>query len=167
MYYQMQDPLIEAGEDDPAEVLRLKTLRMNGLVSSDEKVYCHLDNRLEPGCKSRMLPLERKKDGSLSARSSAIDEEQFQALTDYAVKKAVQIGQEILSGAAGKNPCRQGERTACDFCAYQEVCGFDTRLAGCTFRQLKKQNKDWLWQEILDGRIYREEKEDSDSEVDR
>lgn len=167
LYYQMQDPLIEAGEDDPAEVLRLKTLRMNGLVSSDEKVYCHLDNRLEPGCKSRMLPLERKKDGSLSARSSAIDEEQFQALTDYAVKKAVQIGQEILSGAAGKNPCRQGERTACDFCAYQEVCGFDTRLAGCTFRQLKKQNKDWLWQEILDGRIYREEKEDSDSEVDR
>lgn len=167
LYYQMQDPLIEAGEDDPVENMRLKTLKMNGLVSADERIYCHLDNRLEPGGKSRMLPLERKKDGSLSARSSAVDEEQFAALTDYAVKKAVQIGQEILHGHAEKNPCRQGERTACDFCAYQEVCGFDTRLAGCTFRQLKKQNKDWLWQEILDGRVYREEKEDSDSEVDR
>lgn len=167
LYYQMQDPLIEAKEGDAPEELRLKKMKMSGLVSSDEKIYSHLDNRLEAGTKSRMLPLERKKDGTLSARSAAVDEEQFQALTAYAVKKAGQIGKEILEGHAAQNPCRQGERTACDLCAYTEVCGFDTRLSGCGFRPLKKQNADWLWQEILEGRIYREEKEDSDSEVDR
>ena len=132
-------------------------MKMNGLVSAEEHIYLHLDRNLEPGCRSRMLPLERKKDGTLSARSSAVDAEQFAALTDYAAKKAVQIGREILAGKAEKNPWQRGERTACDFCAYSEVCGFDTRLSGCTFRQLKKQDKDWLWQEILDGRVYTEE----------
>lgn len=156
LYYQMKDPLVEKRDGQDLEADRLKELKMNGLVSAEEQVYLHLDRNLEPGCRSRMLPLERKKDGSLSARSSAADAEQFAALTDYAAKKAVQIGREILEGRAEKNPYQKGERTACDFCAYREACGFDTRLGSCTFRRLKKQSKDWLWQEILDGRVYKE-----------
>lgn len=154
LYYQMKDPLIEKNTETDIEKERLKELRMNGLVSAEEEIYLHLDRNLEPGCRSRMLPLERKKDGDLSARSSAADAQQFAALTEYAAKKAVQIGREILAGRAEKNPYQRGERTACDFCAYGEICGFDTRLGSCTLRQLKKQNRDWLWQEILDGRVY-------------
>ena len=154
LYYQMKDPLIEKNEEKDIEKERLKELKMNGLVSAQEQIYLHLDRNLEPGCRSRMLPLERKKDGALSARSSAADAQQFAALTEYAAKKAVQIGREILQGRAEKNPYQRGEQTACDFCAYGEVCGFDTRLKNCSVRQLKKQSKDWLWQEILDGRVY-------------
>ena len=154
LYYQMKDPLIEKNEGTDLEDERLKELKMSGLVSAEEQIYLHLDRNLEPGCRSRMLPMERKKDGALSARSSAADARQFAALTEYAAKKAVQIGREILQGKAEKNPYQKGERTACDFCAYSEACGFDTRLNSCSVRPLRKQNKDWLWQEILDGRVY-------------
>ena len=154
LYYQMKDPLIEKNEGTNLEDERLKELKMSGLVSAEEQIYLHLDRNLEPGCRSRMLPMERKKDGALSARSSAADARQFAALTEYAAKKAVQIGREILQGKAEKNPYQKGERTACDFCAYSEACGFDTRLNSCSVRPLRKQNKDWLWQEILDGRVY-------------
>lgn len=157
LYYQMKDPTIEKKEGQDTEKERLRELRMNGLVSAEEQIYLHLDRNLEPGCRSRMLPLERKKDGTLSARSAAADAEQFAALTDYAARKAVQIGREILEGRAEKNPYRRGERMACDFCGYSEACGFDARRQNCTVRQLKKQDKDWLWQEILDGRVYRNE----------
>ena len=154
LYYQMKDPLVEKDEETDLEEERLKELKMSGLVSAEEQIYLHLDRNLEPGCRSRMLPMERKKDGALSARSSAADARQFAALTEYAAKKAVQIGREILQGKAEKNPYQKGERTACDFCAYSEACGFDTRLNSCSVRPLRKQNKDWLWQEILDGRVY-------------
>lgn len=165
LYYQIKDPLITAKDGEDVEAARLKELKMNGIVSGDESIYRHLDNRLEPGSRSRMLPIEIKKDGTLSARSAAVDAEQFAALTSYAVRKAREVGQKILDGHTGRHPSRRGDATACDFCAYREVCGFDTRLSGCTYRQLKKQSKDWLWQEILDGRIY-EEKEDNDREMD-
>ncbi len=154
LYYQMKDPLVDRKEGQDPEAERLKALRMNGLVAAEENIYLHLDRNLEPGSRSRMLPLERKKDGSLSARSSAVDGEQFAALTDYAAKKAVQIAQEILEGRAEKNPYQKGETTACDFCSYREACGFDPRRGDCAARQLKKQSKDWLWEEILEGRIY-------------
>ena len=157
LYYQMKDPLIDKTDGQDVEKERLKELKMNGLVAAEEQIYLHLDHNLEPGCRSRMLPLERKKDGTLSARSTAVDAEQFAALTEYAAKKAVQIGREIMDGKAEKNPYQKGERMACDFCPYSEVCGFDPRLENCAPRPLKKQAKDWLWEEILDGRIYTEQ----------
>lgn len=148
LYYHMKDPLIEAGGGDP-ETLRLKELKLNGLVSSREEILKHLDTTLKPGDKSRMLPVEIKKDGTLSARSKAVGEGQFAVLNTYAGEKAIRIGREILEGHVEINPYKRRGKTACDYCSYRSVCGFDERLPGCTYRQLAEMNDDDIWTELF------------------
>ena len=44
-------------------------------------------------------------------------------------------------------PYKQGSRTACDYCPYHAVCGFDTKTAGYGFRQLCSMS-DAVWEAI-------------------
>ena len=39
------------------------------------------------------------------------------------------------------NPYAMGERTACDFCPYKAICGFDEKIAGYEYRKLGKSEK--------------------------
>ena len=72
LYYRVQDPMIEMPEGEPsaeevnAQVLR--ALRTTGIVNAREDVVDGLDQGFLG--RSDVVPLERKKDGSFSARSS-------------------------------------------------------------------------------------------------
>lgn len=149
LYYHMKDPLVEAANGQDAEIQRLKELRLNGLVASDENILKHLDRTLAPGKKSRLLPVEVNKNGELSARSQAVSRKRLEALTDYAVEKAARIGQEILEGHVEQNPYQRKDRTACSLCSCREACGFDERLPGCEFRKLEKMADEGIWEAVL------------------
>lgn len=149
LYYHMRDPLIEDGGSGELEERRLKELKLNGLVSSREEILKHLDHTLKPGAKSRMLPVEIKKDGTLSARSRAVGEGQFAALNAYAGEKAIRIGREILEGHVELNPYKRKDKTACSYCSYSSVCGFDERLPGCGYRQLAAMEDEEIWTEVF------------------
>ena len=81
LYYRVQDPMIEMPEGEPsaeevnAQVLR--ALRTTGIVNAREDVVEGLDQGFLG--RSDVVPLERKKDGSFSARSSVLEETDFQA----------------------------------------------------------------------------------------
>ncbi len=149
LYYHMKDPLVEAKNEPEAETQRRKELRLNGLVASDECILKHLDRTLEPGKKSRLLPVEVNKSGELSGRSQAVGRERLAALTDYAADKAARIGQEILEGHVEQNPYQRKNRTACSLCGCREACGFDERLPGCEFRRLKEMDDGVIWEEVF------------------
>ena len=70
-------------------------------------------------------------------------------------RKLKEAGQEILKGQTELNPYKQGNRTACDYCPYHAVCGFDTKTAGFGFRRLRSMKPEQIWEEI-------EEKEEED-----
>ena len=114
----------------------LRELRMTGVVTENDTIISMLDQEFED--KSDVVPVERKRDGSYSAKSSVISMENLQEVSDYVNVKIKQIGKEIVNGSIAVNPCSQGNMTACDYCAYKSVCGFDPGIQGYRLRELDK-----------------------------
>lgn len=147
LYYHIEDPTIETPVELTEEELNeqlLAKLRMNGVVNGDENIVNKLDRYI--GAKSDVIPVERKKDGSFSARSSIMSEEELKMVSEFVSQKVCSIGQEILEGHMELNPYEKGAGTACDYCSYQKVCGFDPAIPGMDRRQLE----DLSEEEILD-----------------
>ena len=58
------------------------------------------------------------------------------------------MGGEILNGNVAVNPYKQGNRTACDYCPYHSVCGFDLKTDGYGFRRFRPMKAEEIWKEI-------------------
>ena len=138
LYYHVTDPMVESQvELSPQEVNEqiLEQLRMNGVVSGEEDIIERLDR--EMGDRSRIIPVEKKKDGSYSARSSIMSGQELGLVSAYVSHKVQQIGREILEGHMELNPYEKGSDQACTYCAYKKVCGFDPGIPGYRGRLLK------------------------------
>lgn len=145
LYYHVSDPLISTEKDMPAEEVNwqiLKELRTTGIVSQDEKVISLLDKNFTD--KSVVVPVERKKDGSFSVRSSTIAKEDYETVSRFVSHKICQFGREILDGTIAVNPCKQGERESCSYCVYKGVCDFEEKTEGYDIRILPSPDKEEL-----------------------
>ncbi len=138
LYYRVADPVVEGEELPPEEINSriLQELKMTGIVNENNEAVRMLDREFTD--KSDILPLERKKDGSLSAVSSVISEEDMRVVSNYVNHKIRRLGREILDGTISVNPCELGAENACTYCAYRHVCGFDAGAAGYQPRKLVK-----------------------------
>ena len=92
--------------------------------------------------KSSVIPVERKKDGSFSARSSVLSRQELKTVSDYVSHKVAEIGREILDGTISLNPYEKGSEDACTYCAYRKVCGFEISLPGCGKRKLEDMDRE-------------------------
>lgn len=149
LYYNIADPLAEKkGQPDPEKIDAeiLKKLRMNGLVNSELDVVRHLDRTIEK--ESDVIPVVLK-DGEVQAgRSSVANRERFARLSQFVHRKLKEAGQEILDGEIGVVPYKNGQRTACDYCPYHAVCGFDRKTSGYEFNRWKNRKTEEIWEEI-------------------
>lgn len=149
LYYHIDDPTIETPVELTQEQINeeiLTKLRMNGVVNSDPAVVERLDRFLQD--KSKVIPVEKKKDGSFSARSGILSREELQVVSGYVDTKIRQIGREILDGKIAANPYEKGNEEACTYCAYKKVCGFDGSIPGYEKRQLEDLDKQTLMQRM-------------------
>ncbi len=138
LYYHIADPMIEDGQGLTPEQLNrkiLQELKATGIVNSDDRAVRLLDGEFTG--KSDILPIERKKDGSFSAYSSVISEENMAVVSDYVNHKIKELGTGILQGNISVNPCEQNGNSSCTYCAYRSICGYDTEIAGYEMRQLE------------------------------
>ena len=108
---------------------------MNGLVNSELDIIRHLtgdregircDTRSDQGWLCPGKPLVRGQHQTFSGSCAG--------LVNRRLREA---GQDILMGNVDLKPYKQGNRTACDYCPYHAVCGFDTKTAGYGYRKLK------------------------------
>ena len=146
LYY---DPTIETPVELTDEQINeqiLAKLRMNGVVNSDPGVVERLDRYMQD--KSVVIPVEKKKDGSFSARSGVLSREEMQLISSYVDAKIRSIGREILDGKIAANPYEKGNEEACTYCAYKKVCGFDGSIPGYEKRQLEDLDKQALMQRM-------------------
>lgn len=155
-YYHVDDPVLEAGPDILAPASDQKTeddkllqeLRLEGLAVADDEVIRYMDQ--SPEKTPQILPLKYNKDKKLSAASDAAPPEDFREIMQYVNKKAVEIGEGIYAGRTDIRPYRSGSSggTACEYCSYRAVCGFDTRLSGYRYRRVPSMNRktflEWL-----------------------
>jgi len=139
LYYHVSDPMVEAEGEISAEELDkkiLRELRMKGVVNADDGIVEKLDRFMAD--KSDVIPVEKKKDGTFSAHSKVMSGEQLQSLSKFVSGKVRTLGKEILAGNIAHNPYEEGNQSACTYCAYKKVCGFDTTIPGYEMRQFEK-----------------------------
>ena len=148
-YYDIKDPLIdrEAGqtpEDVDGEIL--KQLRMNGLVNSDLDSIRHLDSQIRE--KSDVIPVAMKDGLIQESQSSVASSRRFEVLRRYVRGQLKKDGREILSGQIGAEPQKSGGHTACDYCPYHGICGFDTRIDGYRYRRFAPVDAQQVWEKM-------------------
>lgn len=151
-YYRMQDPMIDRGSQETEEQIRqriLGSLRLNGLVNSQEEVVQSMDREAGPGKKksSDVIPVSYTKSG-YSAYASVAGRKRFEELSGFVNEKLRDLGRRILEGETVPSPYERKGRTACEFCVYREVCGFDIRIPGNDFRRLREYKPEDLWKKI-------------------
>ncbi len=138
LYYHIADPMIEDGQELTPEQLNrkiLQELKTTGIVNSDDRAVSLLDKELTG--KSDILPVERKKDGSFSAHSSVMSEEDLKTISDYVNYKIKELGTGILQGNISVNPCEQNGNSSCTYCSYKSICGYDAEIGGYGMRKLE------------------------------
>ena len=151
LYYHMDDPLIDtlsqAGEEIEAEILG--KLRAEGLVNEEGDIIERLDQSGD--AKSLVIPVGRKKDGSLTAASSTANTEQFTMLCQYGEQKSEELASRILNGETEPEPYWLEGKTACDYCGYRGICGFDKRIDGYHYKKYQKEKADDVWNKIKEA----------------
>lgn len=138
LYYHIDDPTVDSPEELTPEQINeglLEQLRMNGVVNSEPEIVQRLDKYMED--KSMVIPVEKKKDGTFSARSSVMSSEELKTISEYVNSKIKEIGSDILAGSISLNPYEKGTSEACTYCAYKKVCGLDGSIPGCEKRVLE------------------------------
>lgn len=119
---------------------------MNGLVNSSLDAIGHLDREIQT--ESQVIPVAMKNGLIQEARSSVAGGERFEHLRKFVRGKLKEEGKQILAGDIDIAPYRQGSRTACDYCPYHSVCGFELKTDGYAYRKFKSLKPEEIWQEI-------------------
>lgn len=131
-YYQLQDPIIKA--DHAEEESLLKNFRMSGMANSDGDIL----NKLEaPDGDFLSMPVRLKKSGEPYKNSPVMGTQDFHYMGGYAKRKAAELGGRIYKGEIRPRPYRNKKGTACDYCPFADVCGFDVKLPGYEYQSFQ------------------------------
>lgn len=133
IYYQ---PVKTAVEDEEKPGAAEDKLRLQGLLLADDE-NIHATEQALSGKSAAVQSLARNADGSLRKSSPVLKDDELRALLRHAVKKAGQIAQELMQGKIEAYPVEK----ACQYCDYQSVCRFDTKLKTCRRRPVQKMDK--------------------------
>lgn len=157
-YYNIEDPMLAGESGENRDQAILSELRLRGLINEDDPVLPSVDGNfrsegesLPPSQISRVAPFETDKNGMLKKKSAAVTTEDFQLLMGYCKNRLVQMSQEILDGRIEIDPYRRMDasgETSCAHCPYHGVCRFDARLAGQSYRNLKKLSDDDVMEQL-------------------
>ncbi len=142
LYYHIDDPTVESPIELSDEEINQQIqgkLRMHGVVNAQPDIVERLDRYMQD--RSDVIPVEKKKDGSFSSRSSVMSGEELRIVSDFVNYKVKEIGRDILDGKIALNPYEKGQNDACTYCAYRKVCGFDNGIPGYAKRTLEDLDK--------------------------
>jgi len=140
-YFRVNDPLVEAEDvKSTAEAAIAKTLQLKGVVLSDVKVVSAMD------ADGTALGQIFTKSGEVSARAPAYTQEEMQALLRHTQQTAADLADGIREGDISVSPAETKTWSACQWCEYRPVCGYDPAMPHCTKRVLPELTR----QELLD-----------------
>lgn len=148
LYFNLIEPVIKAKnkhltEEQLEQEIR-NNFKMNGLILGDVEVVKMMDNNLTTG-NSNIIPAYIDKDGNVSKnKPSILEKEDFLALQNKVEKVIKQISEEILSGEIAQRPVYfyKNKRTACEFCNYKAICGFDSKMCSNQYNYIPNLKKE-------------------------
>lgn len=130
-YCRIADPTIRSESRIREEIEKqiAKKLSLAGISLSDVQVL-----RAHGREHAAMVTKDGKASGTY--KGSMTDAEGMQAMVDFARKKAAELAQAAYAGAIDDSPAAYGAYSACGYCDYAAVCGFDP-----TVKRRRKLNK--------------------------
>ncbi len=151
-YYQIQDPILERrGTDGGSEAAVLEALRPKGVFNGEERVVSLFQKEREEDGKSKWIPAVMKDGAPVPGKSAAISGKQFEHLRNFVYRQMERFGSAIAAGEISARPYRRKDRTGCDYCEFQSVCGFDRKLSGYEYRRFVEKSPEDIWKELADG----------------
>lgn len=144
LYYNINDPVVDRTpgmNDEDVEAAILNSLQMNGMVTQ-----ASLDEESRQSA-------EKKKGGKIAV----VSDRQFSALQGHVHETVRSLGKEIMEGHIAVNPYIKGQISACTWCSYKSICGFDRKRRGYGYRNLSSMSKENVWEQIME-----EEEEDGE-----
>ena len=151
LYFRIDDPILKSKGDLTEEEIKsevLKELKLEGLLLDDVKVIKAMDNTLEPGTHSLIIPANMKKAGDLGKNKALITMEQFELLRKYVNEKMVEICQNMIEGKIDIEPCKENKNIVCDYCNYSHICQFDSSLEDNRYKVIPKKKDEEIWKSI-------------------
>lgn len=149
MYYNIKMPFAEDLEDEEKiKQSLLESLTMNGIVNKSKSAIEALEN--EKQGKSIAIPVSFEKDGNLKENSALFSQEQMDILTKHSTKLIQDARKRMREGDVAVEPYRMEKRKGCDYCPYRALCGFDSKLPGYNFRNLKTYEDEEIWEKLGD-----------------
>ena len=142
-YYHVDEPVIETeGAADEEQIWRevFAKLRLDGIVNEEPQIIDAMDEVFTD--RSDVIPVSRTKSGELSKTSKVYSTEQFARISAYVHHVIEDLGRRMLSGEISVNPYEMKGNTACTWCGYRSICGFDERMNGCSYRKLRQLKTD-------------------------
>ena len=150
LYFHVHKPILtlhNAAEPEQAAAELFKKFKMQGLLLDDDEAAQLMDTGLRSGI-SPVVPLERKTDGTLGARSRAVDAAKWNKLRAFVRGKMTELGAKAACGDVEAAPYRSKQETPCTFCKFKPVCGFDPELGGNAYRVLPPLADEDVWTRI-------------------
>lgn len=151
LYFKIDDPILKSKGDLTEEEIKeeiLKELKLEGLLLDDIRVIKAMDNTLEPGMHSLIIPANMKKAGDLGKNKALITMEQFELLRKYVNEKMVEICQNMIDGKIDVEPCKENKNIVCDYCNYSHICQFDSSLEDNRYKVIAKKKEEDIWKSI-------------------
>lgn len=129
LYVHVHNPILKIEQeldDMTLELERMKKYRMRGLLTENPESLIAMDEELELGGSSKIVPVYLKKDGTASpSMSRIVSPDEMNEIKQYVRFKHKTAGDGILNGETAIRPYRLKGKTACDFCSFKSVCQFD------------------------------------------
>ncbi|BAL82563.1 putative ATP-dependent helicase/deoxyribonuclease subunit B [Selenomonas ruminantium subsp. lactilytica TAM6421] len=151
LYALLHNPLITADKRLSSEEMAAaikKKLTMPGWVLADMDVIRSIDANLEH------IKPQAKKDGQLDSNTLKKHyirtQQEFELMLGYVDYILRDTGKAILSGDIQIKPYRNGERTACKYCDYQVLCGFDPDIEGFAYHDVQDFDEEEMERRMAD-----------------
>ena len=137
LYLPLHEPLVSLEQPMEPEALAKELLgqyKMHGIVLAEDEVIDLMEGELSGW--SSLLPVGKKKDGTLYKSSSAYSREGMKTLVGYVKQRIRELGEQILLGNIEIAPYRRTTERACTYCQYMALCRFELGVPGCGYRYI-------------------------------
>ena len=162
-YFTMDNPSLSFKGQTEEELFqeKLKASRPKGLINGDKDIIFRMDRELKGD--SLLLPV-KEKNGVVEEKGSVAKEEKILAMLSYVRERVEEDCKRILEGEKAISPIRENlDKTACSYCPYHSICGFDPDLPGFSYRALEKGEEESIWEEWME-KYKREDSTENKSE---
>ena len=149
-YFTMDNPSLSFKGQTEEELFqeKLKASRPKGLINGDKDIIFRMDRELKGD--SLLLPV-KEKNGAIEEKGSVAKEEKILAMLSYVRERVEEDCKRILEGEKDISPIRESlDKTACTYCPYHSICGFDPDLPGFSYRSMDKGEEEAIWEEWIE-----------------